>query len=108
MNNSQEPNQEAISLNDDEIAQMRDRIKILEEYAHSNRKRIRNSKALNALLVVLTPLFLLTGEFHFGKEWSGNLKSRDFEFGDLMPLIGIGLGALGVVGSDELGKFMKK
>ncbi len=105
--NSQEPSQERISSSE-EIAQLRDRIKILEEYAHSNRKRIRNSKALNALLVVLFPLFLLTGELHFGKEWGGNVKSRDFEISDLTPLIGIGLGALGVVGSDEIGKLMKK
>ncbi len=111
MNNSQEPNQEAISLNegDDEIAQMRDRIQALEHYAESNRRRIRNGKALNALLAVITPFFLFSGEFHFGEKWGGNLRSRDFNTGDAISLLGVGLTALGVISSDELGKiFMKK
>ncbi len=102
-----EPDQEPTSSN--EIEQLRSRIQALEHYAESNRRRIRNSKALNALLVVLTPLFFLSGEFRFGKEWGGNVRSRDFETNDAISLVGVALTALGVISSDELAKvFMKR
>lgn len=109
MNNApQEQNQEPIS-SIEEIAQLRNRIQALERYAESNRRRIRNGKALNALLAITTPFFLLSGDFHFGKEWSANLKSRDIDAADAVSLMGVGLTALGVITSEELGKiFMRK
>lgn len=109
---SEEPTQETTFLSDEdlrsEIEGLRSRIATLEEYAATNRERIKNSKALNALLVVITPLLLFTGDFRFGDKWEGSLKSRDIDIGDIAPLLGLGAAALGVVSSDELVAFLTK
>lgn len=84
------------------------RIESLEKFATSNRQRIRNSKALNALLVVCVPLVFITGDIHFGEKWSGNFKSRDIDIGDIVPLLGLGAAALGVISSEELAAFLTK
>ena len=121
MSNSQEPNQEEpTSLS--EIEELRSlvsslrlhsqsqdiRIESLEKFAGSNRERIKNSKALNALLVVLVPLFLFTGDVQFGERWEGSLRSRDIDLGDVAPMLGLGAAALGVISSEELFAFLTK
>lgn len=107
-----EPDPEATSLSEkdlrSDIEGLRSRIATLEEYAATNRERIKNSKALNALLVVITPLLLFTGDFRFGDKWEGSLKSRDIDLGDIAPLLGLGAAALGVISSDELMAFLTK
>ncbi len=121
MSNSQKPNQEEpTSLSEIEelrslvsslrshIQSQDDRIESLEKFASSNRERIKNSKALNALLVVLAPLFLITGDIRFGEKWEGSLRSRDIDLGDVAPMLGLGAAALGVVSSEELFAFLTK
>lgn len=107
-----EPNQEPTSLSEEDlrslIEQQQVRIESLEKFAAANRERIRNSKALNALLVLLVPLLLFTGDFRFGDKWEGTLKSRDIDLGDIAPLLGLGAAALGVISSDDLLSFLTK
>lgn len=103
-----EEKENPISSNEDELAQLRAELQSLKQYVHSNRRRIRNSRALNALLVVLVPLFFLNADFHFGKEWGGNVRSRDFDAGDAISLAGVALTALGVVSSEELEQIFRR
>lgn len=91
-----------------EIEELRSRIESLEKFAASNRQRIKNSKALNALLVVLVPLLLITGDVHFGEKWEGNFKSRDVDAGDIASLFGIGAAAIGVISSEDLVAFLTR
>ena len=91
-----------------EIEELRSRIESLEKFAASNRERIKNSKALNALLVVCVPLIFITADVHFGEQWSGSFKSRDIDTGDVASLLGIGAAAIGVISSEQLADLIKR
>lgn len=110
---SQKPNQAPTSLSEIEelrslIQSQNERIESLEKFAASNRERIKNSKALNALLVVCVPLVFITADIQFGERWSGSFKSRDIDLGDIAPLLALGAAALGVISSDDLAAFLTK
>lgn len=84
------------------------RLDDLENEVRTNKKRIRNSRALNALLAACIPLFLISGEFHFGDKWSGNVRSRDLPLGDIISAFAIGASALGVIGFEDLVKLLSR
>lgn len=84
-----------------------DRIETLESEVLRNRRRIKNSRAACALVVALVPVFLVTGEVHFGEKVSGEVRSRELSAGEVLSAIGICGSALGVVSLDELVKLSK-
>jgi hypothetical protein len=84
------------------------RIDALEKFAANNRQRIKNSKALNALLVVLCCPLIITADFQFGDKWTGNLKSRELDTADILVFVAIGSAAIGVISVDELIAFFTK
>ncbi len=84
------------------------RIDSLEKFAANNRQRIKNSKALNALLVVLCIPLIVTADFQFGDKWVGNLKSRELDTADILAFVAIGSAAIGVISVDELMAFFTK
>jgi hypothetical protein len=84
------------------------RIDFLEKFAANNRLRIKNSKALNALLVVLCIPFLISADFQFGDKWSGNVKSRQLETTEILIFVAIGSAAIGVISVEELIGFFKR
>lgn len=88
--------------------ELRSRLDSLEKEVSTNRSRIRTSRALNALLVFMVPVFLFTGDFQFGEKVQGNIKTRDLDASDLLATIGLGATALGVISFEELIEFGKK
>jgi hypothetical protein len=81
----------------------------LREYAKDNRHRIKNGRALCALIGFISPLILFTGNITFGEKISGSLHSREgVNFGDLLPILGMAGTALGVIGADEIAGAFKK
>ncbi len=91
--------------------ELRSRLDSLEKEISTNRQRIKTSRALNALLVFLLPIFFFTGDFRLGEKFEGNIKTRDLDASDLLATLGLGATALGVISIDELlelGKKLKK
>lgn len=68
----------------------------------ANRRRIRNSRALTALLSVCVPLLFFEADLHLEEKVTGTVKTRNLDIGELTSLLVVGLGAIGVISGDEM------
>jgi hypothetical protein len=92
----------------EELHQALKRIEMLEEFVATNRKRIKDTRAITVLLAFFLPAFIFSGEAQFGEKNSINIKSRDIDMGDLVSLCGFGLAAVGAISYEDVLAFLKK
>lgn len=89
-----------------------ERLTALEQYVETNvpknSKRIRDTRAVTALIAFFAPVILFSGEFHIGDKVTANIKSRDIDAGDLISLVGFGLATIGVVSYEDVLSWIKK
>lgn len=89
--------------------ELEERVQKLEITVASNQRRIRSSRALNALLAFCGLTFLFVFEFRVEKgQFTGNIQSRTLNPSDIASLAALGAGALGVIGADDVAAFFKK
>lgn len=85
------------------------RVQRLEAVVLVNQKRIRSSRALNALLAFCGLTFLFVVELRVeGGQFTGDFHSRQLNPSDIVSIAALGAGALGVIGADELAALFKK